>query len=178
MFSTISRAFDLLEKFGMLLAGACLAAIMLIVTCDASFRYLFNAPLSWSFDVISLYLLTATIFFALSSTFKTGGHITIDFLTQFMSPNVLRICTAICDLAMLPVLAFMQYTTAVEMFSAYVENRFNPGALPWPAWPSAALVVVGVGLLFVRVIIHAIQQLVDVHNNKPADVATPQEDLI
>lgn len=178
MFRTILGVFDLLEKFGMLLAGLCLAIIMFIVTGDAAFRYLFNAPFNWSYDLITLYLLTAATFFALSSTFKVGGHITIDFVTQFMPPNVMRVCTAICDFAMLPILAFMFYTAALDCYEAYTQNRFNPGVLTWRAWPTSALISFGVGLLFIRVLIDCVRQLRDAAQNKPSHATTPQDDIL
>ena len=51
-----------IERLYRLVAATCLAAIMLIVAADVLLRYLFNAPLSWAFDLISLYLMAGVFF--------------------------------------------------------------------------------------------------------------------
>jgi TRAP-type C4-dicarboxylate transport system permease small subunit len=178
LFRAALRAFQFLEDAGVFLAGLCLAAIMLVVTFDAVSRYVFNAPLSWAYDLITLYLLTAATFFIASSVFKTGGHITIDFLTQFMSANVLRTCTVLCELALLPVLVIMLYTTGSHAIETVIDGRFTQGVFPWPIWPTPALVSFGVALMLVRVIIDIIQQVLDVYHDKPAEEAGPQDDVL
>src|SRR3546814_5827562 len=51
---------------------------MLVIVVDVVMRYFFSAPLSWSYDLIGMYLVTLVFFLALADTFRRGGHIKVD----------------------------------------------------------------------------------------------------
>lgn len=59
---TGERALQAVEKFGVGLAGLLMLAIMFVVVADVALRYLFNAPLSWSYELISVYLMVGLFF--------------------------------------------------------------------------------------------------------------------
>ena len=46
-----------LERVFIIVAGAMLLVIMMSATADVALRYIFNSPLGWSYDIISLYLM-------------------------------------------------------------------------------------------------------------------------
>ncbi|HEX2059972.1 MAG TPA: TRAP transporter small permease subunit, partial [Thermoanaerobaculia bacterium] len=60
------RALRVAEKAGITVAGIFMFAIMLVVVTDVVLRYFVNAPLSWSYELISLYLMVGLFFFSLS----------------------------------------------------------------------------------------------------------------
>ena len=63
-----------LEQAAMLIAMVSITLIMLIVSFDAILRYVFNAPLQWSYELVGYYLMVVGIYFALSGTFTQNRH--------------------------------------------------------------------------------------------------------
>ncbi|MBI3993450.1 MAG: TRAP transporter small permease subunit [Candidatus Lambdaproteobacteria bacterium] len=56
-----------------------LVLLTLVITLGVFMRYAFNAPLTWT-DEIAKYCLVAIIFFGLTHTLQSGGHIQVDVL--------------------------------------------------------------------------------------------------
>ena len=72
------------------LAAASAAAILLItliITADASMRYLCNSPLLWSGEICE-FLLSLIVFGGFAYTFQQGGHIRIELVTQNLPPKI------------------------------------------------------------------------------------------
>ena len=59
----LNFAITFLERTLMLVAALMLLSIMLISTLDVLMRYVFNQPLGWAYDLISLYLMCGLFFF-------------------------------------------------------------------------------------------------------------------
>ena len=55
-------AIEVVERFAIRLALVMLFAVMMIVAADVFMRYVFNAPFSWAYDLISLYLMAGAFF--------------------------------------------------------------------------------------------------------------------
>lgn len=171
--------FERLEDLGMLACGLCLFAIMVIVMSDVTMRYVFNSPFPWSYDFISMYLMVAAFFLALARTFREGGHITIDFFVRFMTPKVRRITAFIVDIGMMPVLAIMIVTSFNATVVALVGQEVLGSYFKWPVWLSNVFVPLGMGLLFVRVLLHLIGLIVGTQTGLPGDNSdTPQDDVL
>lgn len=168
------RGFELVERGAMLLSGACLFLIMVIVLADVFMRYVFNAPFSWSYDLISQYLLTAAFFLAVSSTFKAGAHISVDFFTQMMSTRLRKISAAIVTLLMMPVLIIMIHAGLDATIQAYLKNEIRFGGLDWPVWLSTVAIPIGMSLLLLRLIIYVAEVVTGKAGS--LDDATPQDD--
>src|ERR1700730_12646656 len=89
------RVFGRVERLMALVAAFMMFAIMVIVAADVAMRYIFNSPFAWAYDLISLYLMGALFYFALSRAFAEGAHISVDILQYSMSENLRRICQII-----------------------------------------------------------------------------------
>lgn len=174
----MKAALKFLEEAGMNISAACLSAIMLIVTTDAISRYTLSTPLSWSFSVITLYLIPAATFFALASTFRSRGNITIDFITQFLSPETRRYLTLMANIAFLPLLALIVYISASDAMEAYRQTRFSPGVIAWREWPHSAIIAVGSALLVISIASEIIADLRDISRGKPAEAILAEEELL
>jgi TRAP-type mannitol/chloroaromatic compound transport system permease small subunit len=66
-------------------AAPALLLIMVIVASDLAMGDLFDQPRGWSYDVISLYIIVAVLFLALSRTFVANGRNSIDVLVGHLS---------------------------------------------------------------------------------------------
>lgn len=143
------------EDAALTVGAVCLFVIMVTVTADALFRYLFHAPISFAYEFVSQYLMVAAFFLALAGTFRIGGHITVDFFSSMMPSRWRRACAAIGDVLMLPVLVIGAYTGARSSIAAWERAEVvMAGGILWPVWVSWALVPIGMSLLVVRVLLH------------------------
>lgn len=155
----LDRLITAVEKAFLYLTGAGLLAIMLVIVVDVVMRYFFSSPLSWSYDLISIYLVTLVFFLALADTFRRGGHIKVDLFEALRGSRLLAVaelagyCMAILFFAMI---LQQMIATGVE---GLLANDVLDGAIPWPTWPPYLLGGLGVGLLILRLVLNTIARI-------------------
>jgi TRAP-type C4-dicarboxylate transport system permease small subunit len=134
-------------------ALACLAvlAMVLITAANVVFRYVLNAPFSWSQDVITSYLLIALFFLSIAYVTRTGGHMNLDFAVRRLRVPWLRnLFAAVGDglgLLLAVGIAWGSWGAAV---TAFEQHEVLPGAIALPTWPSRFMVPLGSALLALR----------------------------
>jgi TRAP-type C4-dicarboxylate transport system permease small subunit len=143
----IERLFDVV-------AVILIASIMVIATADVAMRYVFNSPFSWTYDLISMYLMVALFYLVLSSTFADNGHIRVDLFSRHMPPTVQRAFEILIDLSALGLFLMITYAGASRGLAAYQSQDVAAGYIPWPTWPSIAMVPIGAGLMVIRMLLH------------------------
>ena len=145
-----SRGIEWVERCGMVVAGTCFLAIVLITAVDVTMRYAFNAPLIWAFELISDYLMVAIFFLAIATTQRAGQNIGVDFLARRLPSRVRAGLTAACQALTIALFAAIIVMNWPELMDAYVGGDVLAGAIPWPRWPSLALLVGGSVILLLR----------------------------
>ncbi|HEY8710166.1 MAG TPA: TRAP transporter small permease subunit, partial [Burkholderiaceae bacterium] len=83
-FARLRGAIDGLDAVLMAIGGVMLL-LMLLAVADVALRYLFNAPLSWSYEMVSSYLMPGLFFLAVSHTLKAHGHVAVDILHNHLN---------------------------------------------------------------------------------------------
>jgi TRAP-type C4-dicarboxylate transport system permease small subunit len=154
--AALNRILSRVERAASMLAALALFLIMTIVASDVAMRYLFNRPWGWSYDFISLYVIVALFFLALSRTFAVNGHISVDLLHHALSPRARRLCEIVICLLSAGFFAVMTKAGAGRALEHYLEGDVLAGAVAWPAWMSAVFVPVGAGLLTLRLLLSAL----------------------
>jgi TRAP-type C4-dicarboxylate transport system permease small subunit len=152
----LGAAMDLLDRAMRLVAAACLLAIMVIVFFDVGARYLVNAPLSWSYDLIGMYLMPVLFYFTLSDTLADHHHVAVDLLRPKMAPWLARTIEIVGGAAMAAVIFAI---ASIYLGSASEKFRTNALVLSvgqWPAWIPDAIVVVGAASLGLRLSARAV----------------------
>lgn len=127
-----------------------LAAIMVIVTLDVGCRYFLNAPLAWSFDVITLYLTVGLFFFALSDTLQDNAHVWVDVGVARMPPRLRHLSFAVGYGASWVAFAAIGWMSFVRMTESFVRSEVTTGVLKMPVWMSSLFVTLGVLVLLGR----------------------------
>lgn len=138
------------------LAALLMFAIMIIVATDVAMRYLLNSPFPWSYDLISLYLMTALFYFAVSRTLAEGAHISVDIVQYYLSDNARRICQIVygaLSLVLFAVIAWLAWGRTLDDFET---GAATAGAILWPSWIADAFVPIGAGLLVLRLLVHVL----------------------
>jgi TRAP-type C4-dicarboxylate transport system permease small subunit len=125
------------------LAAIAMFAVMMIVIADVTMRYVFAAPLSWSYDIISLYLMVAVFFLALGDTLQHHGHIAIDLLQPHMPVRLRHIGETIGYALTTVLVAMIAWEGWERLATAFANHEVTPTVIQWPTWPAYAFVVVG-----------------------------------
>jgi TRAP-type C4-dicarboxylate transport system permease small subunit len=155
----ILNALSVIEDALGWLSAAAMFAIMLIVFCDVIMRYFLHSPLSWAYDLISLYLVAAVFFLSLSAAYTEGAHVNVDILQQTFPPRAIRLTELVTTAIGATVFALVTYFGALRTIDAYASRDVLSGAIPWPTWPSLALVPLGCGLMTLRLAVQFVAQL-------------------
>lgn len=134
---------------------AVVATVITMITAsyDAIARYLFNAPLSWGFEFIAYYMLVVIPYFSLSATYSAGDHLRFDLIHQKLPSKFRNMTDFISTLATAVVFTVIGYAAWAHVIEAYESNAFIPGIIMWPVWLSYLPIVIGTGLLVLRLII-------------------------
>ena len=141
----------------MVLSCVAIAAMVAITAVDVVFRYALNAPFSWSHDLITQFLLIALFFFALPYVSGRGAHMNLDFAVRgIASPLVRNGFTVLGEILGLLLAVGIAYGNWLTMQADWAQGATLPGALPLPTWPSHAIVVLGAGLLALRMLCGAL----------------------
>ena len=134
--SAVTRLITRAESVLVTLSAIAVLAIMLIVVVDVTLRYLFNAPLSWSFDLISSYLMGVAFFLALSETLRRDHHVNVDILYQHYPLKVRRVCKMASWILTSGLFAVMTWLAARAAVGRFVNNDVVAGAIAWrPGFP-------------------------------------------
>jgi C4-dicarboxylate transporter, DctQ subunit len=132
-------------------ALACLSTLLLLVILvlyvgEIILRYAFNAPTTWSADIV-VYCLPAFVFFALPEISRRGQHVAITFLVESISGPAVRIlevalgvfCSALSFVA-----AWITGSIVVRLMASGVLTE---GVTPIPKWIITAPVPLGFALM-------------------------------
>lgn len=145
-----------LEQAFMTIAVVCMITVMLVVAYDAAARYALNAPLPWAFEVLSHYILVALAYFAVSPTFRHGDHIGVDLFYQLMGPRARAVCDVIAGVLALGLFAAITYAGGKEMLKSLDRGAVYLGYFAYPAWLTYLPVVLGSGLVSLRLLVHVV----------------------
>ncbi len=155
MIAGLDRALGGIERLFALFAALILVFVMLTVSLDVVMRYAFNRPLGWTYDLISLYLMTALFYLVLSRAFAEGAHISVDILEGRFPTSVRRVCHGTVALVSASIFGVIAWLVAGRTWDDFVSGAATSGAILWPTWLSEILVPVGAGLLTLRLLLHA-----------------------
>jgi TRAP-type C4-dicarboxylate transport system permease small subunit len=170
------RVFDRVYQVVRRLNAACMAVacvliglIALLTVWEAVTRYFFRQPATWTYPVTS-YMLLFSIYLALGFTLQKGGHVSVDFVVEMVSPRVRRWLDRLGHLLGLGfVLAFLVHSVRVTS-RQLTEGQRDISALSVPIGPISAAVPIGLTLLALTYVLVLIDSFL-----QPPGEATRQE---
>lgn len=144
-----------------------LLSMMLVVVSDVVLRYLFNSPIIWSYEIISVYLMPGLFFLSVSHTLKADSHISVDILLNYASRKTRFLLAFISYILAVPPLAiaagYMIYQTHLQ----YINNEYFSSGLELPVWTTTILAALGFSMLAVRTLLKAIGFAWSIWASKP-----------
>ncbi len=147
---TVDRWLKGLDLILMAMAGGAVIFMMGVTFVDVFLRYVFNRPLSWSYDLITQYLLVGSFFFAFSYALRANENVAVDIFAQKLSPAAYSVLMSLGHGVAALIFAYVVWLTALDAHEAWVNNDAFVGALVWPTWLAKAILPVGALALTLR----------------------------
>jgi TRAP-type C4-dicarboxylate transport system permease small subunit len=139
------------------LAGAATLAIVLLVSWDVLMRYFFESPQLFV-DELASFLEILVIFGGAAYTFRVGGHVRVDLLTNHLARPArawLRMIALVMGLAFM---AAVIWTTTLSAITAYRYGRVSAVML-YPLWLPMLLIPAGLLLMAIAMLVTLGRQL-------------------
>jgi TRAP-type C4-dicarboxylate transport system permease small subunit len=171
-----NAAIRTIEAVFMTVAVIVMNTIMLIGTIDVVLRYVFNAPLRWTFDAVSLYLMVALFFLSLSDTLQHNRHVSVDILHRFAPAVVQRSMEIIGYCASVPLFWILFERGAAYFLDSALTGAATVGDIFWPTWLSAIFIPLGLFLLLLRIAFRIVALVLAVVSRAPAVEGTIPND--
>lgn len=156
MIATLTRWMNGAERVLRSVAAICLLAVMCIVFTDVAARYLIHSPLTWSYDLIGMYLMPALFYLALSDTLAAHHHVAVDLLRPRMPSWLARSFEIFGSGAMASVFLLIAQIYARSAWEKFHTDAMVLSSIQWPAWIPDAIVVVGAVSIALRLLGRAI----------------------
>lgn len=148
---SVARIVERAESVLIAASAVIMFAVMVIVVADVAMRYLFNAPLDWSYDLIARYLIVYLFYFALSDTLRRDRHIVVDMLSRIVPARVRHVLELIGYLLSLAVFTIMAWLGAERAWVEFAGNDIVFDSLQWPSWVVSVALPIGIGVMLLRV---------------------------
>lgn len=161
----IEKVLDMTERYA---AAISLLAVVVIMFANVIGRYVFLNAISWA-DEASRYLMVICVFAAISTNFKTRGHIGVDAFVKLILPEKVRpymaVFADVISLGFCVMITYYGYKLVVKLTAMHqVSPSLQlPMAIPY------SLVLLGMALSSIRCIFNIIR---DIQSIK----APPQQD--
>ena len=143
-----------------LIAGVALVAMMVHINLDVLGRFLFNAPLPMTIEVVSAYYMVAVVFLPLAAIEWRDGHISVEIVTQFIGEGPQRLLLAITGLLAAAYFVAIAWRTWLVALEKYAVGEFLTGVMALSIWPTRFLVPLGCGLIVLVLLIKAARRIV------------------
>ena len=145
------------SRVASLLGGLATLAITGSITLDVLLRYFFDRPQLFV-DELASFLEVLIIFGGLAYTFRAGGHVRVDLLTNHLPPPArawLRVATLALGLVFL---AVVMWVTAQSAVTAYRYGRVSSVML-YPLSAPMLLIPAGLGLMSLAMLVTLVRQV-------------------
>jgi len=130
---------DRVSKVGADLAGIAIVVMMIVMVLEAAGRYLFSFTVLFADELLG-YLMALVTYVGLAYTLRTGGHISIELVTDHLPKKVQRILGVVVSVLNLVFVGFLVWASWVYWLNIFNNGFGTPGVIPVPlAVPTAVL---------------------------------------
>lgn len=134
-----------------ILAGVIIFGMMLLTSADIIMRYVFNAPIIGTFELMEL-LLPVAAYVGVSYVQQVRGHIAVEFIAERLPPKAaFRLDTAVL-IIVLVVCVILTWQSAINGIVSWRAGDITLGLIEFPLGPPKVAVAFGLGLLCLRVL--------------------------
>lgn len=156
LYRWLRTAIDLIDGAAVLLACIALFSLMSLVVSDVALRYFANAPLTWSYEVISNFLMPGLFFLSVSHTLKSNAHVAVDIVHNYLGDRTRYVLEAITSVVICPVFAIIAYYALQSTLEQFSSGDVLTSGLELPSWTTSFLSPLGFALLALRTGLNAL----------------------
>lgn len=172
--AALERLVKGVERLATWVGSILMISIMVIVGIDVVMRYVFRAPLNWSYDFISLYAMAGLFFLALAPAYRERAHIGVDVLIEHLSDRARVSVDLLGDVIGFGLFALIFWVGLQRTWVSYSQGEVLAGLIAWPTWLSNGVVPLGTALLLLRMILSAAANIGRLRDGSPpAKAAAP-----
>lgn len=149
----------LFEAFARLLeivGQGVLAFMALTITYDATMRYLFAAPTSWSLEINSFLVVYLAVMTA-AEVQRRGEHIGITLLADGLRPGGRWVVTTAIGIVGAVFCAIITWRGGLMAYDAWAYGERVSSALGTPMWLAYAMLPIGFGTLGLQFLINIVR---------------------
>jgi len=143
------------------LAGAALVAMMVLVSADVIARYVFNAPLTFQFELTTNYLMVMVATLALPWCSRRGAFIRLSVIGRFLGVRGRNVLYAFNALLAAAVLLAIAWFSGARTLDKYLGGDAMFGVIDWPVWLSLVWVPIGCAMLALRLVVDGLVRIVE-----------------
>lgn len=151
MLATLDIALMKIELVTARLAGLVIFLIMLLVSAEVFLRRLFNSPIPGQVDITMMSMVAFSVL-CISYCYRQAGHIRMNLLVQMTQGRMTWVAQLFVTLMALLLVTSIVPGTWTHFHRAYAigDTTFGIGL---PTWPSKLVVPVGLGILWLRLVL-------------------------
>jgi TRAP-type C4-dicarboxylate transport system permease small subunit len=140
--STLAWLHDAMSRALFWCAGTALAVATVLYLVEVVARYGFNAPTTWTVEVVE-YALLAIIFLALPEVTRTKAHITMDLISGMIGPRKAERLARVNGLLAAMACFLSAYIAGNEAARQFGRGLLTNAANPIPRWWLTAIISFG-----------------------------------
>lgn len=166
--SKLKRAMDTIDVVLMWIERTTIAlvcvitlTVMMLISADAVSRYALNSPITFTFDVVTMYLLPALLYLPMSVTLRHGGHITVDLFASLMPRRLYFILIGLAMMASVFVVGLMAKMVVEKAYESWDSGLVVTGLYAWPLWIGESVVGLSLGIMTARLLHVGLSYLIE-----------------
>lgn len=157
----LSRSYMFFEQLLFGFSALTLFVMMALVTADVVARYLFNAPLTFQFELTTHYLMVIVATLSLPWGEQHGAFIRLSVLRRFLPSRASGYMDALTGIIAAAVFLAIAWFSGVRTLDKWVAGDAMFGVIDWPVWLSLIWVPIGCGALGLRLAVKALKAMFD-----------------
>ena len=132
-----------------MLAAACGAFVMMLISLDVFNRVVTGRSIRGAFEAVEL-LLVLIVFLGIAYAERSGAHVRVRLLTTKLAPTFAEVTRLFGNLVALGIVAWMAYESGFAAQRSVATGEFRMGLVAFPIWPGRIAVAIGLTLLTVE----------------------------
>lgn len=125
-----------------LIAGISMLVLTGLTTYEVVQRYFFNAPTSWSLEIIE-YLVVVCVYLGMSYSIRKGAHVSVPLLYEKLSERTQKVLDIVTSLLLLLFWLVFLWQTADTAIDYLMRGVRSETLLAFPLFYPMAIVAVG-----------------------------------
>lgn len=124
-----------LSTFATFTAALAALAMMVQVVADVTAKYVFDAPIDGTEEIVSYYYMIAIVILPLATVELKNEHVTVDILYDRFSPGWRYLCDALGRLLSFMIFVALGYQSLLQAIASYKVGELSMGAASIIIWP-------------------------------------------